>query len=173
MGKIILFIACSIDGKIADTSGGVDFLSAFQQPDEDYGTSQFLNSIDTIVLGRKTFDAHIGFQHWDAGKQGFVLSSKPVSIPEGWPVTHFEGALAALLSQLKLAGKNVWLEGGATLVKQALAAGLLDAMIITQVPVLVGEGISLFDGNETTGPWRLVQCKSFPDGVVQLHYERT
>jgi dihydrofolate reductase len=170
MGKIILFIATSIDGKIADENHGVDFLNDFMQPGEDYGTAAFLAGIESIVLGRKTFDAHLGFNHWDAGKKGYVLSSGPVKIPDGWPVEHYTADLGQLLTRLKQEPRDVWLEGGATLVKQALAAGQLDEMIITVVPKTIGRGIALFEGNETGDSWHLVACKPFADGVVQMHY---
>lgn len=171
MGKIVLYIATSIDGRIADANGDVDYLNDFQQPGEDYGYSSFLKTINTVVMGAGTFEKLLGFSYWYEGMDHIIFSSRELQVPEGRHIQQVSGDPTDLAKQLKHREKDSWLVGGAQLLNAFLERGLVDEMIITIVPKFLGAGISLWnEGKPVEEKWQLLAQKSWPDGVVQLHY---
>ncbi|HRH65111.1 MAG TPA: dihydrofolate reductase family protein [Bacteroidia bacterium] len=171
--KVILYIASSLDGYIADQHDSLDFLSVVERPPEDYGYAAFTKSIDTVVMGRKTYDKvlsfGIDFPHRD--KKCFVISKKKSGSDENaafWNNDPCE--LIRLL--LKQTGKDIFIDGGSGLVNTLMKQDLIDRYIISIIPVLIGNGIPLFKDGRPTVKLKLLQSKSYPTGLVQNWYER-
>jgi dihydrofolate reductase len=169
--KLILYIATSIDGFIAKPNDDLSFLSMVQEEGEDYGYVNFTQSIDTVILGRKTYDwviKQVGeFPHAD--KESYVITRTPrPSIGK----THFyTGDLEVLLADLKQQeGKHIYCDGGAEIANELLRKKLIDELIISVVPILLGEGTRLFKEGNPEQVFKLVSAKSFNKGLVQLHY---
>lgn len=170
--KTILFIATSFDGYIAKSGDNLDFLQLVEMPGEDYGYSQFNKQIDTIILGKRTYDwvmEQVGeFPH--QGKETYVLTRQKLD-PIG-TVTFFSGDLAELISNLKSKSeKHIFVDGGAQTVHRFLVSGLLDEIIVSIIPVLLGEGIRLFQDGFPEQKLKLIESKNYPSGLVQVHYQ--
>jgi dihydrofolate reductase len=174
-----VFIASSLDGYIARPDGGLDWLSIVERAGEDYGYRQFFDSVDAVVMGRRTYDTVLGFDAWPyVGKRCIVLTHAPPPA-----LRHDEafatGAPAPLLERLAGEGvRRVYVDGGAV-IRQFLAAGLVDDLTLSIIPVLLGGGIRLFDGDAVAAtspgsadrPLRLADARSFDSGLVQLRYQ--
>jgi dihydrofolate reductase len=169
--KCSVFIAKSLDGFIARRDGALDWLGAFQSPDEDYGYARFAASVDTLVMGRKTYEVVLGFgaNAWPyAGKRVVVLTHRPLDPKHG--EEPYAGDIPTLLERLAREGaKRVYVDGG-DVVQQFLAARAIDDLTISVIPVLLGDGVPLF--GKTTGDvgLELVESRAFPSGLVQLEY---
>jgi dihydrofolate reductase len=172
--KISVFIATSLDGYIAREDGRIDWLPV-PDPDagEDYGYKAFMATVDAIVMGRATFETVLGFGVWPyAGKRVVVLSSRPLGIPETFPgvVEQLSGSPADVAAALSSSGvQQVYLDGGKT-VQGFLAAGLVDRLIITRIPVLIGSGLPLFGPLANDVALRHVATRAYPSGFVQSEY---
>lgn len=167
----VVYIAASVDGFIAREDGGLDWLPP---PDgrEDYGYAAFMESVDALVMGRKTFETVLGFGEWPYAKPVFVLSRAVASIPErlAGRAEAVTGAPAEVLAGLAARGlRRVYLDGGLT-IHSFLAAGLVDELIITRVPVLLGRGIPLFHPRSGDLRLRHVETRAFASGLVQSRY---
>lgn len=173
MPRVKLYIATSLDGYIADREGGVGWLSeaAASETDEDYGYEVFYKSIGSLAMGRKTYEQVLSFGAWPyAGKPSFVFSKDP---PEGkHPHVEFvsESPEAFVSNRVSEGGEDLWLVGGAGLVASFREHGLIDEYIISIMPVLLGEGIPLFDGAQPKASLDLANVQSYDSGVVQLRY---
>ena len=171
MKKIIAYLATSADGFIARPDGDVTWLDR-PRPSDEYGMPAFLRSIDTVVMGRETYEAgqRLGGALVE-GKRNIVLSRTLPSY--GIPGATVEKAepleLANRLSDEK--GKNVWLMGGANVFGSFLSAGALDELIIHVVPILIGTGMPLLDATPREVELKLRSTRRFADGVVRLHYD--
>ncbi len=171
--KVILYIATSVDGYIADENGGIDFLSAAQSSGEDYGYSKFIKTVDTIIWGRKTYDKLLSFgiPFPYKNKKCFVLSRTKTGKDEN--VEFYSGDIEKLIGDLRnRKGKNIYCDGGAEIVFELMKRDLIDRFIISVIPVLVGGGIALFKPGRQQQSLKLKQSVSFPSGVVQLRYVR-
>lgn len=177
--KISVYIAVSVDGYIARADGGLDWLpqpgDPGIDPDEDYGYAPFFAGIDTMVMGRNTFEMVLGFGvDWPyEGKQVVVLSNRPVTIPPELTgkVSAMGGTPAEIVSTLASQGvQHVYLDGGVT-IQAFLRAGLVDEMIITTIPVLIGGGLPLFGTLESDIRLQHRETRAWPNGMVQSHYE--
>lgn len=170
--QLILYIATSLDGYIAQPNDDLGFLSVVEKAGEDYGYSAFTATVDTIIMGRKTYDwvtARTEFPHLD--KTAYIITRMPrASIGN----THFyTGSLPDLVQVLKAQpGKHIFCDGGAEVANALLMHQLIDELIISVVPVLVGSGIKLFQDGRPVQPFTLVSTKTFDTGLVQLHYRR-
>lgn len=169
--KTILYIAASLDGYIAKLGDNLDFLEAVAQDGEDYGYGQFYGQIDTVILGKRTYDWVMGqigeFPH--QGKETYVLTRK--SLAAIGTIQFFSGKLSELVSNLKSKpGKDIFVDGGAQTVYRFLEAGWLDELIISFVPVLLGDGIRLFQSGFPEQKLELIRSRSYPSGLVQVHY---
>lgn len=170
--KLILFIATSLDGYIAKPNDDLSFLSIVQKEGEDYGYGKFIDTIDTVILGRKTYDWVMTqvpeFPHAD--KNAFIITrNERPSIGK----THFyTGNLNELVSRLKKeSGKNIFVDGGAEIVNELLKENLIDEFIISIIPILVGNGTKLFKDGRPEHILELVSTKQFEKGLTQLHYK--
>jgi dihydrofolate reductase len=174
--KIIVYLATSADGFIARRDGAVDWLDR-PTPKGQYGILRFWKSIDTILMGRKTYDMTLRFikegkatADMFAGKRHCVFSRRPPRkvLPGFEFVTEPIAKFAKRLRSEK--GKHVWMMGGAGIIGSFLDAGAIDEFIIHLIPTFIGEGIPLIAPKRRTVPLKLVSAKTYPDGVVQLHY---
>ncbi|MDH4120345.1 MAG: dihydrofolate reductase family protein [Deltaproteobacteria bacterium] len=175
--KASVFIAVSVDGFIAREDGGLDWLDQANEanpPGEDCGYGAFMRTIDTLVMGRLTFETVRDFRPWPyEGKRVVVLATKPVSIPPELSSSVFTlaGTPAEILSTLGGQGaKHVYVDGGET-IRRFLWAGLVGRMILTRIPVLLGRGRPLF-GAVPEDIWlKRVESRAYPNGYTQDCYE--
>ena len=163
------FLATSLDGFIARRDGGLDWLAAVSAPGEDYGYREFFEAIDTVLLGRSTWEVARRFDPWPyAGKRVAVLAHASAAAEHG--EAFVEGDVAVVLDGLGGRGaKHVYADGG-QVVSQLLAARRLDAITISIVPVVLGDGIPLFRRPLPEVALELVSARSFPSGLVQVRY---
>ncbi|NQV42809.1 MAG: dihydrofolate reductase [Candidatus Marinimicrobia bacterium] len=176
--KFTVFMAISLDGFIADENGGVDWLNELpppEDPKEDMGYGALMGSIDRLVMGRKTFNQVLGFGSWPYGdKPVTVLSHQaaPSTFPEGAIVNFAQGSPEELAQQFITAGdSHIYLDGG-NVIQQFLSAGLLDEIILTQVPVLLGSGISLFKEPLDKKVWIVEGVTNYANGFIQTHFKK-
>lgn len=171
MPRVVLFIATSLDGFIADADGGVDWLFT----DDDYGYTDFFATVGALAMGRATYDQILGFGPWPYGAvPTTVFTHRTLSAPDGISVEAAEGEVAAWFASLKAQplGGDVWLVGGGALVRSFREAALIDRYVLSVHPVLLGDGIPLFAGALPRADLRLTASTSFPSGLVQLTYDR-
>jgi dihydrofolate reductase len=170
MRKVIAYLAISADGFIARPNGDVEWLDR-PRTAGDYGMSEFYRSIDTVLMGRKTWA--VGRKLGQAaypGKANYVFSRSRRHRPDP-RITFVHRPIGAFLRELRAQpGKHIWLVGGAKLFGAVLDAWQLDELIIHVVPTLIGTGIPLFAPRHRRVPLHLVRCRTFRDGVVRLHY---
>jgi dihydrofolate reductase len=170
--KASVFIGTSLDGFIARPDGAFDFLPV--DGGEPHGYAEFMASVDTIVIGRNTFEVVLPMKPWPYGdKRVVVLSSRPLDFSgvEGGRVEQMSGSPEEIAAKLDATGaKHLYVDGGIT-IQRFLRAGLIQRMIITRVPVLIGEGIPLFGSVPHDIKLRLVATKSYGSGLVSNEYE--
>lgn len=171
-----VYCAVSLDGFIADTNHGVEFLESAGpgEEGEDFGWADFFNPIDAIVMGRNTYDVFLGFGMWPYDdKKIIVLSNRDITIPDDYKdkVSAFAGFPDQIVEHAKSLGHdNLYIDGG-IVVQQFLSAGLVDKIVITIIPILIGEGISLFGPLNENIKLETVKADKFDNGIVQLHYD--
>lgn len=171
--KIICYIASSLDGFIAKPNDDLSFLQMVEKPGEDYGYTSFVAGIDTVILGRKTYDWVMKqvpeFPHAD--KETFVITRQPQ--PAIGKTTFYSGNLAALIASLQAdPGKDIFIDGGSELIHSLLQLKLIDEFIISVIPVILGAGTRLFREGFPEQALTLVSVKPFEKGLVQLHYSK-
>lgn len=172
--KISVYIATSIDGYIAKKDDGLDWLENFNPPpgehDEDYGHKEFMLSIDTLVMGKNTYKIASSVDAWPyQGKRVIVLSTTLKSVCE--QAELFEGDIITLTKKLHSEGvKHIYADGGIT-ISQFLNAGLIDTIIISIIPVILGSGIPLFSNLFQESWYQLGSSMAYPNGLVQLKYK--
>ena len=160
----------SLDGFIARPDGALDFLPA--GGGEPHGYEEFMATVDAIVIGRNTFDTVLAFDTWPYGtKPVFVLSTRPLpAVPPGAVVEGLSGPPASIVAQLETHGiGHIYVDGGIT-IQRFLRAGLIDRIIVTRVPVLIGTGIPLFGHLERDIRLRHVATRQYASGLVQSEY---
>jgi len=165
-----VFIATSLDGFIARANGDLDWLP----PDggEPHGYDEFLAAVDALVIGRKTFETVLTFASWPYGeKPVFVLSTRTLApTPLGAVVERMSGHPADIMSQLAARGvHHVYVDGGIT-IQRFLQAGLIQRLIITRIPVLLGAGVPLFGTLQRDIVLRHVGTRQYASGLVQSEY---
>lgn len=174
MKKIIIYIAASIDGRIAEPKGGTEFLSGYPITEAmDYGYKEFYNSIDTIIMGGRSWremdamDAMGGYKD----KAVYVVSRNDWGEKKGitFITENVADRIAAMCNE---AGKDIWLFGGGELISMLLAADLVDEMQITYIPIILGRGISLFSEQPKESKWELVESKTYENNVLQVKYQK-
>lgn len=168
--RATVFVGTSLDGFIARRDGRFDFLPDEPEP---HGYEEFMASVDTLVMGRNTFELVLSFGSWPypKSKRVVVLSSRPIELPEGRNVEQMSGDPREIVAKLEAKGaKHLYVDGGDT-VQRFLRAGQIDRLILTRVPVLIGEGISLFGVLPHDVQLRHVATRTFPSGLVQSEYE--
>ncbi len=170
--RVIVHIATSADGYIARADGDLEWLTSRPAPKGFYGMDAFMKSIDTKVLGRKTYEASLQMgAKFDSRNRHIVFSrqARPANAPSG--VEFANGAIDVLLSRLRAQpGRDIWLMGGGDIIASFLDARAIDEFVISVVPVLIGEGIPLIARRHRHVPLDLLATERFADGVVQLRY---
>lgn len=175
MRKLIINIATSLDGFIAKPNDDLSFLKLVEKEGEDYGYAEFISTIDTIVLGRKTFDwvmKEIGPTHYDNGDRNVYVITRTAR-PNIGKINFYTGSLLELAQRLKSEhGRNIYCDGGAEVINELLKKDLVDEFIISVIPVLLGSGTSLFQNSRPEQELELINVRSFETGLVQLRYKR-
>ena len=175
MRKLSIFIATSLDGYIAKLNDDLSFLKLVEKEGEDYGYAEFTSTIDTIILGRKTYDwvlKEIGTEHYDNGERDVYVITHSKRQDNG-RTKFYSGDLTQLILKLKSEkGKNIYCDGGADVINELLKNDLVDELIISMIPVLVGNGKKLFKDGRPEQQLELVKTKTFDTGLVQVHYKR-
>jgi len=171
--ELRLFIAMSLDGYIARPDGDLDWLSSVEMEGEDYGYADFIATIDTVIVGRKTYDKVLSmgveFPHLD--KNCYVLSR--AERPDEGTLKFYSGDLGKLVQKLKSEeGKHIFCDGGAEVIHQLLQLGAVDVFILSVIPVFLGAGIRLFKDGRPELPLELLRTQSYESGLVQLHYRK-
>jgi dihydrofolate reductase len=168
---VSVFVGTSVDGFIARPNGDLDFLP--EGGGEPHGYTEFMASVDALVIGRKTFETVLTFADWPYGdKRVVVLSSRPVdlSAARGGVVEQMAGPPAEIISKLAASGAHhLYVDGGIT-IQGFLRAGLVQRLTITRVPVLIGEGIPLFGTLPRDLRLRHVATQHYPSGLVKTEY---
>lgn len=171
MTAIIYYVAMSLDGYIATSNGGVDWLSQFEIAGQDYGYADFYGSVDALLMGRHTYEQVLEFGEWPyPGKPCWVLSRQAIAVqpPE---VTLTSQSPSKMMATLQTHGvERVWLVGGGQLAASFRAAGLISEYILTVMPIILGAGIPLFATSGIQETLKRVECQPFPDGAVALRY---
>ena len=175
MRKLSLFIATSLDGYIAKPNDDLNFLKLVEKKGEDYGYTEFTAGIDTLIIGRKTYDyvlKEIGSSHYDNGERDVYVITRTERPDEG-NVKFYSGDLTELVTKLKSEnGKNMYCDGGAEIINELLKNDLIDELIISLVPVLLGNGTKLFKDGRPEQLLEFVSVKTFETGLTQLYYKR-
>ncbi len=169
-----VYIATSLDGYIATSDGSLDWLTEFPNPNnDDYGYAEFMNRMDAIIMGRGTFEKVLTFDHWPYDKPTFVLSNSLKSLPQELigKAEILKGELKGLLGKILARGYgNLYIDGGRT-IQAFLAEDLIDELIITQIPILLGSGIPLF-GFLADAMWFTLHKTEIYGELVQSTYIR-
>ena len=169
---VSVFVGTSVDGFIARANGDLDFLPP--GGGEPHGYDEFIATVDAIVIGRNTFEKVLSFPDWPYGKKRVVvLSSRPIDLSaagEGAIVEQMSGTPAEIVSRLAASGAHhLYVDGGIT-IQAFLRAGLVDRLVITRVPVLIGDGIPLFGALPRDLRLHHVATRHYPSGLVQSEY---
>lgn len=175
MRKIKLYIAASIDGYIADIDGGLDWLSAYPiTPELNYGYNEFFNSVDSVIMGGKTYrdilNMDVIYPYKD--KTSYIITRNKKNNPK--ENIHFitENIIEALTDLRNKGGKDIWLVGGGEIISILLDNDLIDEMIITLIPMILGSGIPLFPNTTKESTWKLQNTHSYSNNVLQVEYHR-
>ena len=171
--KVIVHIAASADGYIARPDGDLEWLTSRPAPKGFYGIEAFTRTIDTMLLGRQTFEASLQLgATFDSKRRTIVFSrhQPPAEVPSG--VEFASGPIGPYMSRLRAEpGKDIWLMGGGDLIASFLDAQAIDEFIVSVVPVFIGDGIPLIARRHRHVPLVLQSVERFDDGLVQLHYQ--
>jgi dihydrofolate reductase len=169
---VSVFIGTSVDGFIARANGSFDFLPA--GGGEPHGYDEFMAGVDALVIGRKTFETVLAFAAWPYGrKRVVVLSSRPIDLSavRDGVVEQMAGPPVEIVSKLAATGAHhLYVDGGIT-IQRFLRAGLIQRLIITRVPVLIGDGIPLFGALPRDVHLRHVATQHYPSGLVKTEYQ--
>ena len=170
MPSASVFIATSLDGFIARRDGALDWLPVDAEP---HGYDEFIATVDAIVIGRKTFETVLTFDAWPYGKkQVVVLTSTPSAlvVPDGAVCDVMAGTPHEIVTRLAQRGMgHLYIDGGVT-IQRFLEAGLIQRLIITRIPVLLGSGIPLFGFLARDVRLKHVATRAYPSGLVQSEY---
>lgn len=166
-----VFVGASVDGFIARANHDLDFLP--EGGGEPHGYDEFMATVDVLVIGRKTFEKILTFDAWPYGtNRVVVLSSRPLDLSAavGGVVEQMSGTPAEIVAKLQASGaQHAYIDGGIT-IQGFLRAGLIQRLIITRVPVLIGDGIPLFGSLPKDVRLRHVETRHYPSGLVQSEY---
>jgi dihydrofolate reductase len=169
----VAYIATSLDGYIADSDGGVDWLNEITNPDQsDYGFADFLSGLDAILMGSNTFRVVQSFGVWPYTKRVYVLSNSIGAVPSGYEnrIQLISGSINAALSKIREeAGDNIYVDGG-KIIQSCLARNCLSQLIVTTVPIILGKGIPLFAPSDQRVWLSHVKTEVLGAGLVKSTY---
>ncbi|MEO9484211.1 MAG: dihydrofolate reductase family protein [Ekhidna sp.] len=174
--KNSVYIATSLDGRIADRNDGIAWLDSISIPEgEEMGYYAFTNDIDALIMGRNTFETVLGFDvEWPYQKPVFVLSNSLKEMPKSHEGKAFlvKGTLREVLQQIHAQGHlRLYIDGGHT-IQSFLTEDLIDEMIITTFPIVLGGGPSLFSEFPKELAFDLVASKVYFGQLIQNHFVR-
>lgn len=164
----------SLDGFIATKNDSLDFLSLVEEEGEDYGYNDFVQSVDCVLIGRKTYEKvlEMGYEYPHTDKTVYIISR--TAKPPKNNITFYNEDLSQLVRDLKnQPGKNIYCDGGAEIANQLIKNDLVDEYIISVIPILLGDGIRLFKKDRPEQKLELISTKQFAKGLTQLHYKRS
>jgi len=168
---VSVFVGTSVDGFIARPNGALDFLPP--GGGEPHGYNEFIATVDAIVIGRKTFETVLGMENWPYGDtRVVVLSSRRLDLSTAkGAVEQMAGTPAEIVSQLAASGAHhLYVDGGIT-IQGFLRAGMIQRLVITRVPVLIGEGVPLFATLPRDIRLRHIATRHYSSGLVQSEYQ--
>ena len=163
----------SLDGYIATNDNNLDFLSMVEQQGEDYGYQAFVKTVDTVIIGRKTYEKVIamGYEYPHKDKDVYIITR--TEQPAIGSFKFYPGSLPDLVAALKnKPGKNIYCDGGAEIVNELMKNNLIDDYIISILPIMLGSGIKLFKEDRPEQKLKLITSKQFDKGLLQVHYKR-
>ncbi|WP_291128647.1 dihydrofolate reductase family protein [Dysgonomonas sp. UBA7698] len=175
MKRIILHIATSMDGRIASPDGGLGWLKGFSSSEKiDYGYKDMLASVDTIVMGGKTYRELLNMDIvWPYPNQHTYVVSHHKWRTTQENVSFITENIIDTISELRnKSGKDIWLTGGGELISMLLAADLVDQMQIVYMPIVLGEGIILFPEQSKESQWNLMETKHYDSDVLMVRYKK-
>ncbi|MHA1884291.1 MAG: dihydrofolate reductase family protein [Promethearchaeota archaeon] len=173
MRKIKLYIASSLDGYIARENGDVDWLEQFQRSGGDYGYQEFYNSIDTTVMGNKTYTQVLGFGDFPYKDKRNLVLTRQNEPRDAEFVEYINHDIIEFIKELKdQDGKDIWLIGGSIAIELLHNSDLIDEYILFIMPVTLGSGIPLFTKNTIPSKFSLMSQISYQNGVIQLIYKK-
>lgn len=168
--KLTVFVGISVDGFLARLDGSFDFLPDEPEP---HGFEELWASIDAMLIGRKTYETMLNFGGWGYGKKPvFVLSSQPLApAPAEAVIEHLSGDPVEIFKTLNARGcQHIYIDGAYT-IQEFIRVGLVNRLIVTRVPVLIGTGIPLFGDIRQDVPLKHIETRTYPSGLVQSEYE--
>ncbi len=175
MRKISLFIAMSLDGYIAKPNDDLSFLKIVEKEGEDYGYAKFTSGIDTIIIGRRTYDyvlKEVGASHYDNGQRDVYVITR-TERPQVGRTKFYNGNITELIKRLKSEkGRDIYCDGGAEIINELLENDLIDEFTISVIPVLLGDGTRLFKDGRPEQALKFVTAETFESGLTQLYYKR-
>jgi len=170
--KVIVHIGTSADGYIARPDGDLEWLTSRPAPEGFYGMNEFIKTIDTKLLGRKTYEMSLRIGAKFESKERYIVFSRhapPAGAPSG--VEFVSGPIRPFVNRLReQPGKDIWLMGGGDLIASFLDEQAIDQFVISVAPVFIGDGIPLIARRHRHVPLELHSVRTFEDGLVQLHY---
>ncbi len=171
----IVYIATSLDGYIAKIDGGIDWLMEIPNPDQsDYGFADFMSRVDGVLMGRKTYEIVQDFDQWIYTKPVFVLTQTLDTLPGKWAhkAEIVKGEPTEVIAALNSRGiNNIYVDGGKT-IQSLLSLDLIDEMIITKIPILLGDGIPLFGTGNSELKFEHIETDVYYGGLVKSRYLR-
>ncbi|MCX6231965.1 MAG: dihydrofolate reductase family protein [Bacteroidetes bacterium] len=176
MSKIQLFIACTLDGFIARENGSLDWLFELPNPDQiDHGYNDFINGIDIVIMGRKTYDEVLGFGiDWPYSncKTYIVTKNENYTVKTENTLLLHTINIEVIENLESESQKNIWLVGGGDLITQFLNENAIDDMALCMIPIILGKGIQLFPNQPKETKFEFVRSEAFKTGVVNLTYKK-
>ncbi len=172
MGRVIVYIATSLDGYVAGKDDDLLWLEAYGSPDEDYGYAAFMAGVGTAIMGARTYAQSLAHpERMLAGVRNIVLSAAEMEVPSGIEVEFYAGDLGKLVERIRKEDeRDIYVVGGGQAVSSFLRAGLVDELIHFIAPVLIGEGVSLYPNIDAKVPLRLAEAVPYATGMVKLRY---
>jgi dihydrofolate reductase len=172
MSNVILYIATSLDGFIARSDGDVSWLDKYQGEAEDYGYGNFYKNVGASIMGANTYEKSLTLNGGiDKRMPTYVITRRELQTMPNANITLYSGSLSELVNTIqKKTKKNIWLVGGGQLTRSFLKENLIDRMILSTIPIILGEGISLFGNVKKEISVVLTNTKSYKSGIVQTHY---
>ena len=172
MRKVVLYIATSLDGYIAGEEGDIDWL--FTDHDTDYGYYDFYSTIDTIIMGRKSYEGILRVGEFPYKEKKCYVFSKSLSYTgcENVEVVNDLNSGLFLKDLVETEGDDIWLLGGGRLISSFMKYDLIDRIIISIHPLIIGGGVPLFERCNVPSEWSLDNVESFASGLVQISYNK-
>ena len=174
MGKVVLYISVSLDGFIARMDGDISWLDSYNTSGEDFEYKTFYAGIGTIIAGNNTYKHALQIGPWPTkDRLTYVVTHEPFKVTSDALILPYAGDLQKLVTDIKARyHKHIWLMGGANLIQSFLKEDLVDEMMLFVVPLLLGEGISLFGNLKQEIKLKLIKSKNYQNGILLSHYER-